>query len=250
MPRVSVRNRLDPDVFLTDFATSFRDGDENPISEGGLWQSGLAITGAWSDMQVAGGWCYGTQSGPVSPPYDDSCAFWIPPSGRQWVDMEVEAQIGIATRSGWTGFHEHLLLLRGRLAANSNICIECLFPATAVKLELVQWKGPLGTNSGGASGNPDSLCVLAEQATWPGTEDGHWIKASIVGSRVRMWHKTASASSYGNPYIDFTVGTDTPLINSADPVLSSGYPGIGHWKNGNGNLSDHYFRSFRAKHLV
>lgn len=231
------------------YATQFSIA-ENPISEGARWANGLAVGADWSDIQVVGGKAYGTQSGPVSPPYDDSCAYLLPPAGRTWPrDQEIEAQVGIdesARTSTWTGFHEHLLLLRGSLASGDNKCIEALFPATGSHpLEMVQWKGPLGANGGGAfAGNPNTFCKLAEQASWPGTNDGDWIKASIVGNRVRMWHKTASASSYGNPYLDFLIGTDAVHTGTLGPLLAVGNPGFGHWKNGNGNLSDHWFRSW------
>lgn len=228
------------------YATSF-ETDENPISEGGRWQSGLAVTGAWSDLQVSGGRCYGTQTGPVSPPYDDSCGYVLPPSGMIWhPDQEVEAQVSIVTRSGWSGFHEHLLLLRGAMASNSNRCIECLFPATGTHpLELVQWKGPLGVNGGGAfAGNPDTFCKFTEETDWPGTEDGDWIKARIDGARVRMWHRT-DAGEYGNPYVDYLIGTDAVHTGTPAALFANGNPGIGHWKNGNGNLSDHGFHQVR-----
>lgn len=213
---------------------------ENPISEGGRWISGLAIGLGWSDIETSGGRAYGTQSGAVSPPYDDSCAFLKPAAGTLWsADQEIEAQVSVSTRSGWTGFHEVELLLRGTLLSNWNTCYECLFPCTAsTKLELVLWKGPLGENSGGAGGNPNTFTVLAEQSTWPGLEDTDWVKAAIVGTTITMSHRT-NAGSY-TAYISYDTSGDSVK-------LSSGWPGIGHWKNGNGNLSDHGFHFLRVR---
>lgn len=228
------------------YVTNF-DATENPISESSRWVNGLATGLDWSDMQTSGGRCYGTQTGAVSPPYDDSCAYLLPETGKHWsADQEIEAQVSITTRSGWTGFHEVELLLRGTLRANYNACYECLFPCTAsTKLELVQWKGPFGSNASGATGNPDSFSVLAEQATWPGLQDGDWIKATIVGTVITMQHRTNSGSY--TTYITHDTAGLTKVAGGDPYLLTHGMPGIGHWKNGNGNLSDHGITYLRIK---
>lgn len=224
------------------YETTF-DATENPISEGGRWLSGLQDGGFWSDIRTSAGLgAYGTQTGAVSPPYDDSCAYLLPEAGRVWrANQTVEAQVFVTTRSGWTGFHECLLLLRGTLSEDFNQCYECLFPATPSTWnlhELVIWKGPPGENPGGAGGNPDTFTVLDSTTDWAGLNDGDWIKASIIGTVIRTYHRTDSGS-YGDPIVTYDTAGDALKI-------ARGNPGFGHWKNGAGNLQDHGFRRWRC----
>lgn len=236
-----------PQSFFTTFGTT-----EDPISESGRFLSGARDSTFWSDIAVTSGLgAYGTQSGAISPPYDDSCAYALENSGYEWSpDQVIEAQVYITTRSGWTGFHEHLLLGRGRMSTNFNRCYEALFPATGTHpLELVEWKGPPAENSGVFDGNPDTFAKFAEQSDWPGLSDGDWIKFTLIGTMLRMYHRT-DAGSYGNPYIEYDASSLTVIAGGAAELIYSGLPGFGHWKNGNGNLNDHGFISFRAEDYI
>src|ERR1700741_2973288 len=51
-----------PSVLRADYSTNF-DETENPISEGGKWQSGAAIGLDWKDVRTSGGIAFGTQTG-------------------------------------------------------------------------------------------------------------------------------------------------------------------------------------------
>ncbi len=196
------------------YSTTF-DTTENPLSQSSAWLNGLRDGRDWSDMQSSGGIACGTQTGPVAPPYDDSIALWTPPNGVPWTDMQIEAQVVIPDRSGWTGNHEVELLLRGSMASGVSTFYECEFSVNAgtTYQGIVRWNGAL-SNFTPLTDNQGSYSI----------SDGDWIKATIIGTVIRMY-KGATRSSYveltGSPY-------DTV---SDTPKYASGFPGIGHWRN-------------------
>lgn len=195
------------DAYSTTFDTA-----ENPLSQSSAWLNGLRQGRDWSDMQVSGGIACGTQTGPVGPPYDDSVALWTPPNGVPWTDMQIEAQVVIPDRSGWTGNHEVSLLLRGTITTGVATLYECGFSvATGTTYHgIARWNGALNSFT--------DLGTLTDYTI----NDGDWIKATIVGTVITIY-KGATQASYAQIQSYDTV-SDTPKY-------SSGFPGIGHWRS-------------------
>lgn len=224
-----------------EYFTTFGVGTENPIAEGGRWQGGLQTCLDWTDIQTSGRTAYGTQTGSVGPPYNDSTAFYLPPNKQQWADMEVEAQLGtIANRGSWTGFHEVELLLRAQIGPNTIKMYEVLFSAQAgpTYVEIVKWNGPVGVVAGGGG----AFTSLAIDSAWGGMNSNDWIKATVIGSVIRAWHRPSTGGAYTNI---LTYDTASDVVK-----YTMGFAGHGSWKNGTSNLNDYPIQSWRARPLI
>lgn len=214
-----------------DYLTAFP-ATENPIAEAGRWITGLATGSVWSDIRTTPGLAWGTQDTPVAPPYDDSCAYFVPPSLQLWRDIEIEAQVYLTNRGSWTGNHEVELLLRGSLQENENKTYEVLFSCLAgpTYVEIVRWNGALS-----------SFTSLAINSSWGGLNSGDWIKATIIGTVINAYARTDSGS-YGSAILTYDTVND-------GTKYTAGYAGIGHWKNGTSNLDDYGLQNWRAFRL-
>lgn len=197
---------------------------ENPIAEGSRWVSGLTYGLDWSDIQTTTGKAFGTQTGSVGPPYNDSIALRRPLSGGSWGnDQDVRGRVFITSRSGWSGFHEVELLLRGTAAPHDWKMYEVLFSVVAgtTYVEIVRWKGPLGV----VSNDSNAFVSLAINNSFAGLSDGDYIRATIVGYVI-----TAYTSANG---VSWTQQVTYDASGDATKY-ASGWPGLGHWNHGNG----------------
>lgn len=185
-----------------DFTTNFP-LTQNPISQGGIWDNGLAVGLDWTDCQTASGLLGATSIELSPPPFNDSIACLKTSfrvfSSRQFVQ-------GVIHRaSGYTLGHEALLLLRFAISANVARGYE-IYWSTNGGINLVLWSGPingftpLATATPGLAANGD--IVRAEA-------DGSQIVVKINGSTVITW--TDSTWATGQPGVGnnpFQSGSD------------------------------------------
>lgn len=195
------------------YSTTF-DATENPLLQNSAWLNGLTVGKDWSDVQTSGGIACGTQTGPAAPPFDDSIALWTPPNGVPWTDTQIEAQVVIPDRTGWTGDHEVELLLRGTLTSNSAKFYEVQFAVNAgtTYRAIVRWNGALS-----------DFTFLVGQTFDLTINDGDWIKATIIGTVITMYRGVTRGS-----YVQIGSSYDTA---SDGTKYASGFPGYGHWRN-------------------
>lgn len=216
---------------MADFTTTFP-LTENPISEGGIWNNGLALGLDWFNCATSGGKAFGTQTG-ASANYSDSTSIL---TGTWANDQTVQATVFIdATNT--TTFQEVELRLRSAMSAHSNTGYEILFSVNPSDyyVQIIRWNGSLGDFTDIGSGST------------PAVVNGDVVKATIVGSAITAYVNgvsacTATSSTYssGNPgmgfylqfgsnpvatasnygFSDFTVVGDTGGLGSSAVVLT------------------------------
>ncbi len=202
------------------FSTDFR-GDENPLSENRKWANhGLD----WTAIRKAGGRACGTQTGTNTGPrkYDDSFAHLsgFPPDQEAWGKVHI-------AKPDPSCHQEVEILLRFRSSPHRATGYECFarcLNGEGSYVEIVRWDGPLG-----------KFTYLARMhGTNYGLKDGDTLKASVVGSVIRV-------------YINGVLKAQT-----TDDTFKTGNPGIGEFLacdggRGVGSNSDFGFVSFTAR---
>lgn len=192
---------------------------ENPISEGGRWQGGLTVAEDWCDIETSGGRAFGTQSGTIGPPYNDSVAILQPPAGKSWgADQTVMGRVFITSRSGWNSFKEVECILRATISAGNLYLYECLFSVVAgtTYVQIMRWNGPVGQSL-------DDFEEIAVKSDFAGLSDGTYVRGRIIGTTI-----DASTSPDG---VNWTVQCSGDIVTDASDGISyaTGSPGIGFW---------------------
>ncbi len=197
------------------YTTRF-DHEENPISENGLWING-GVTGLdWSNLAVASGIVYGTETGTRG--YDDSTALL---SGEWDPNQSVEATVH-STNQNDTIYEEVELRLRSLLAAHRatgyEINFRCSKTANAYA-EIVRWNGRLG----------DFTYLKRGNGTAFGVAEGDVVRATIVGNVITA----------------FVNGVE--VLRAVDSAFGEGKPGLGFFLQGaTGVNRDFGFKDFTA----
>lgn len=231
------------------YSTTFTTGTENPIAEGGTgYINGLADGLLWSNVQTTTGKAFGTQTaashgncGGCS--YNDSVALKAPPAGHSWPnDLTVTARIFITSRSGWTGFHEVELLLRGSIVGNRARFYEGLFSVIGgtTYYEIVRWEGVAGVNDTGCTLNCAFTSLNSVSCT--GVDDLTYVRFVASGTTL-----TQQTSSDGNSWSTACSGTATYNTSSDTVKYASGWPGLGFWTNGSGAVNTYGFTQWSAQ---
>jgi hypothetical protein len=197
------------DGALLTYSTNF-DGDENPISENGAWShTGLD----WTNVAKSGGIAYGTQTGRDG--YDDSFAIL---SGFT-ADHTASGVIHLVGNIDGSCTHEVEILLRWADDAHNARGYECNVSFDGGYVQVVRWNGALGDFTVLGGGNA------------PGLKDGDTLKATIVGSDIRVSIN------------------DVERAQVTDSTFTTGNPGMGFFRRDCGAGSDFGFTSFSAASL-
>ena len=123
---------------------------ETPISEGGHWINGGILGLDWTNVDTSTHLAYGTQSGHLPPPYDDSIALL---TGTWGASQTVQAPVFWNGDSQIDGdFDEVQLLARGTLHNNwwSGYLIDCRVGSSTAGsyIEVGRVNGPLNDFNG------------------------------------------------------------------------------------------------------
>lgn len=208
---------------LESYATSF-DATENPIAQDGLWLLGASNGLDWNDFRTQNGFAHGKQSlaahGNNQPGgYNDSTALRRPRPGRIWSpDQDVRGRIRITSRTGWAGFRECQLLLRGTMRANWLTCYEAIFSVVGgtTYYQWVRFTGPLALT------NSDGGWVSLNNVSAAGVNDGTYCRATVVGTVLTMY-----TSSDGETW----TSRNTYDTANDSQKFADGLPGMMHWLN-------------------
>ncbi len=188
------------------YSTNF-DGNENPISEGGVW-SHVGLD--WTKVATSNGIAYGTQTGTGG--YDDSYAVLSGFSPNQSASAKVHLIGSIDSSCS----HEVELLLRSADSARSARGYECNLSFDGGYAQVVRWNGPIGdfTVLGGGS--------------FSGLKDGDTFSASMIGNVITLSVNGAA------------------ITRVTDNTYTTGNPGIGFFRRDCGAGTDFGFTSFSA----
>ena len=226
---------------------------ENPIVEDGLWLLGAREGVDWSDFRTETNFAYGTQSagshGNGQPGgYNDSVALRLPRVGKVWTpNQDVRGRVKIVSRSGWTGFHECQLLLRGTMHANWLTVYEAIFSVVGgtTYYQLVRFNGPLALT------NSDGGWTSLKNVSATGVEDGTYCRATAVGTVLTMYTSANGVDWTSVNSYDTTTGNDGQAGGTPDSVqYSYGLPGMMHWTNGSGNPNTYGWSQWSAQEFV
>lgn len=196
---------------------------ESPISEAGTWYQ---TSVDWTPVVTAGGVAYGTQTGTVGPPFNDSFAYLagFPPNHQA---------IGVVHRSGTidSSTREAECLVRWADSTHTARGYEFNYAYNGAYCGIVRWNGPLNDFTPIPVGNPDGTPNGA-------LADGDLLRLDAIGANLIAYRSTDG----GSTWVQVAAATDT--------TWSDGNPGMGFWKdggtNGNSNLG---FSAFIARSL-
>jgi hypothetical protein len=215
----------------TAFSTTFP-ADENPISQGGIWQRGASEGTNWSDPQTSGGHCLGTV---YDNNFDDNICHlktsYRTMNAAQW--LQCTTYRDPAYVPGDAIDHECELLLRFSITSGSATGYELIWGQNG-KMALVRWNGAQGdyttlTDTAGAQ-------VLGRNAA-----DGDVVYAKISGNIIN-----ANVNGTNVPNID---GFDVSSV--AGSVWSTGQTGMGFFivAGGGADLTKFCWRAFSTDNL-
>lgn len=207
------------------YSTAFP-ATENPISQSARWQNGLTYGGSWSDVQTTAGKAFGTQSGTIGPPYNDSAALLLPASGQLWgADQTVVGRVFITSRVGWSSFKEVECLLRGTMipsnqaftgSPNTLQMYEVLFSVIAgtTYISMVRWDGRL-----------NAFTEIARKDDWAGLSSGTYVRGRVIG--FTMEAATSPDGLDWTTLLSHDIRFD--LLGNPTNYYTDGYPGMGFW---------------------
>lgn len=221
---------LVPPVGTGDFITNFSTV-ENPVSEGGKWDTGLGTGLKWTNPEVT---VHGAVASTVPTPnrYDD-CIAVLKKSFRVFVPNQF-VQTVVYKVSGYTGNggkHEVEMWVRGGITPNNAIGYECsmgTLTSFGTYAFCTRWDGAENT-----------FTTLIDPANGMGSytnaptaiADGDVLRVEIVGNTITYKQ---------NGITIFTV-TDT--------TYTSGNPGMGMWAVDGAIIGNLGFKSLRAGDL-
>jgi len=202
-------------TYSTAFSTT-----ENPLSEGGIWRTGLTHGLLWKDYRTTGGNAVGTQDGGPSsgpPLFDDSIACLV----GTFADNQYARGTVYTSGAPTGGWPEVELLLRWEINANYARGYEVFFSTDGATggghdyCAINRWRG--------ARADPGDFSDFYGLANvpCPNVVNGDVIEATIIGNTIR---------AYKNGVLIAT-GVDD---GGAGAPWTGGTPGIGHnWWNDN-----------------
>lgn len=189
---------------LPPYSTTFSGGNEDPISEGGVWVNGLAVGEDWGDCAITNGIAHGKH---VPTQFADPTAIL---TGTWPADHEAEGIIqGVDTQGGTCGA-EVEIRTRSVVSAGVNRGIEFLWSTRTASnyLQIVRWNGPLGDFD--LLYNTDPGVTPTNGFTLRGRSVGTTHTVEIlngVGSIVFTDAVTDATFSDGNPGMGFYIGS-------------------------------------------
>lgn len=214
-----IRNRLVVPVngkFVAELS-----GTANPLSDGGIWRNGAVHATDWKDVRVSGGLLFGTNHNPnpSGAPYDDSTGLV---QGSWNADQEVIGTVFTQNQVTTSGFNQEVeIRLRSKLVTGVNSGYECLWRCTtggSQYAQIVRWNGAL-----------NDFTLLTSAASPPGLQTGNQVRATIVGTTIRMYQRADAGSAW------------TELANTTDSTWATGLPGVGFWNRQTGAAANSDF---------
>jgi len=222
------------------YATDFR-LEENPISEGGVWQHRGA---SWAMARTFANRAVGSQTG--SGGFDDAYAYLsgFGPNQTAQATLWKDPAIGndsiackILRRLIWPqlrghycdgpGTHEVELLLRWSDSATSARGYECNLAWDGKYAEIVRWNGPFG-----------DFTYVTQQRTFNvgimPPSNGDIFKATISGSTISVYLNKNNGKG------------DQLIVTGTDPTFTDGGPGMGFFIQGSVDPTKFGFASFKA----
>jgi hypothetical protein len=210
------------------YSTSFS-LNENPLSEGGVWQNGRQAGTDWANMRSLGGKVWGLQNVdvPGQGSFHDGTAIL---KGTFSADQYAEAAVYVDSLTG-TAFPETELRLRSAISANINrgyeIAYSCKSDGTGY-LIVVRWNGPFGSFD----------YIVNDHSAEHFVVTGDVMRAEIAGNTITVYKNGSLITTADITSIGGTVWTD-------------GNPGIGHnSEDTDGSSNSHYgLTSFEAGNI-
>lgn len=216
--------------------SAFAPGTQNPLTLNGPWTQGLAVGLDWADVQIAGGHCYGTQTGNGSDglnqaptKYDDSTVL-VP--GVWPKNQQAEAVIFNNEIAGnWNSEVE--IRLRSVITAHVNRGYEFNVRVKSGGpgyVEIIGWNGAIGDFTSLEHNEGSQYLVVT----------GDMIRAIATGRILELWLRQSGV---------WTLRASHDTTNDA-VVWSDGNPGFGFYLNNQGatgDVSRYGFTSFTAK---
>jgi hypothetical protein len=219
------------------YATDFLQ-EENPISEGGVWQHRGA---PWAMVRTFANRAVGTQTG--SGGYDDAYAYlsgygpnqaaqatlWKDPAMGYSIICKIWRRLRLPTGNYCNGLgtHEVELLLRWADSATSARGYECNLSWDGSYAEIVRWNGPFG-----------DFTYITKQSKF---------NAGIMPPNNGDIFKATIAESTINVYLNKNDGRgDQLIVTGTDPTYTDGGPGMGFFIQGTVDPMQFGFASFKA----
>ncbi len=179
---------------------------ENPISENGHWINGGSVGLDWTNVQTTGGMpgeAFGTQTGAMAPPYNDSTAVLT----GTWGSAQIACGTAVVSNPTDSNNQEVELRLNTTITAHSITGYEFDWRTTNDSdsyFVIVRWNGPLNdftplqTFNGSPYGvqNGDVLCATSAG----GTLSGYRIRNNIT---TLLGTATDNTYTNGSPGIGF-----------------------------------------------
>jgi hypothetical protein len=156
-------------VYTTNFSAT-----EGPVSGEGTWIGGHTVGLDWSDIQITPARAHGAVLSPGR--FNDPTAIL---TGSWNPNQTVQATVYSVNQTD-SVYEEVELRLRSRLVAHRCTGYEIDFrvsSSTAAYLAIVRWNGPLGRFT----------YLATYRGSRYGVSDGDVIKASIIGSTIRVY---------------------------------------------------------------
>jgi hypothetical protein len=223
-------------TYATDFPL-----EENPISEGGVWQHSGA---SWAMVRTFANRAVGNQTG--SGGYDDAYAYlsrfgpnqtaqatlWKDPSiGNDSIACKIWRRLIWRRLRGnycdGPGTYEVELLLRWTDSPISAHGYECNLSWDGKYAEIVRWNGPFG-----------NFTYITQQRTFNAgimpPNNGDLFKATISGPTINVYLNKNDDKG------------DQLIVTGTDPTFTDGGPGMGFFIQGNVDPTKFGFASFKA----
>lgn len=214
----------------SDFSTSFPT-IENPLSQGGIWNTGLGVGLDWTNPKVTADGCVASVV-PTPNRYSDDIAT-LKTSFRTFTANQFAQAVAwkLGGYSGGGGSHELELFLRGGISAHSAVGYEVsigISPSPAVYAFVVRWNGVAG-----------NFTALID----PGHGIGSYTNTPSVPVTGDVWRGEIS----GTTIKAFQNGVQ--ILQITDSTFSSGQPGLGFWPVDGATPANFGWRSFLAGDL-
>jgi hypothetical protein len=200
-------------AFSTDFPA-----EENPISQGGIWQNGGMTGLQWHDVQTTSGKAFGAA---MVGGYDDCIAHLDPDFRVFGPDQFAEATVFRVDGYAPGVSHEIELLLRFSVTPNDAHGYEVLWGVNG-NLAIVRWNGPLN----------DYTPLLDNVEVGGPAVDGDVLRAEIIDDVISVYRNDALVAT-----------------GPADSTWPSGQPGLGFWPTTGATPANYGWKHYTASEL-
>lgn len=193
---------------LKSYSTTFT-GTENPLSEAGVWRTGLTHGLGWTDPQKTGGIAFGSQTIHSGPPFDDSIACQLPGyRNNQFAQGTLFVGAGVANGQ------EVELFVKLKIGAHFSTGFELDILNSGARIFIARWNGAL-SDATAIAGPITTNVSIANAAVW---------RFGLIASTLAVLCNSALVTT-----LDLSLD---PL--NASILASDGSPGCGFYRDNNG----------------